>query len=374
MDALRRAAHWPDHYYWLTAMLAARDFQRTVSRMVAAVLLLSAAISVVATLSPTGPVGVASRVLSYGIGVVCVMLATIWLRNRWPSRNESLASVIVLSICVAVSCLNQSQPLSGVLGCTVFALVAGYAVLFHSARLLWLIAGLALLVGAVLCLRIALAGNLALAACAMAIVVTVNLLSPLSSYALVRMFGVAKPNSEIDALTGLFNRDAYYRATAELLSIRGRLDDRYLVIVLISLDNFGLLVETNGYAAGDAAVVRVAQALRETTRGNAIVAHSIDGEFLITDTFPSTNATALIERVRGSVALTPPRLTASIGVVCTPLRELAGHPPDAVLDELLTRARTAMTEARRAGGNQARFIESPRLAALEDQPDSEGLY
>jgi hypothetical protein len=62
------------------------------------------------------------------------------------------------------------------------------------------------------------------------------------------------------------------------------------------------------------------------------------------------------------------RLTASLGVVSTPLLPLAGHPEADVLEELLTIATTAMFEARRAGGNQIRCILSPQLTVLES-PD-----
>jgi hypothetical protein len=49
-------------------------------------------------------------------------------------------------------------------------------------------------------------------------------------------------------------------------------------------------------------------------------------------------------------------MTASIGVVSTLLGPLAGRPPSAVLDEVVALAAAAMCDARRAGGNQARYV------------------
>jgi len=61
-------------------------------------------------------------------------------------------------------------------------------------------------------------------------------------------------------------------------------------------------------------------------------------------------------------------MTASIGVVSTPMRDLASCPPYDLLDELVALATTAMYEARRAGGNQAHYVACPRPAALDDYP------
>ena len=66
-------------------------------------------------------------------------------------------------------------------------------------------------------------------------------------------------------------------------------------------------------------------------------------------------------------------MTASIGVVSTPLRPLADRPPDDVIDEIVALATTAMYEARRAGGNQARYVLHPSWGVADDQdtePDS----
>ena len=59
----------------------------------------------------------------------------------------------------------------------------------------------------------------------------------------------------------------------------------------------------------------------------------------------------------------------SIGVVSTPLHPLAEHPPTEVLDEIVALASTAMYEARRAGGNQVRFVTNPGLSISDGEDD-----
>ena len=314
-------------------------------------------IPVVMIASPSGPQGRRDESIALGVGIVCLVMAALWLRRSWPSKARSAVYVVIASLCIAASCLVQSNPIAGMLGCTAFAALAGYIAFFHTARLMVFNAVVALATSTVLAFREAHFGDAVLAGCAFALVAVVFVLVPFACHALVQLMQVGLPNHEIDPLTGLLNRDAFYRLTAELVSARVRVDDRYLVIVLLTLDNFNLLTGTDGQVAGDRARIAVAQTLRENTRGDAIVAHSGKAEYLIADTFSSTDATPLVERVRGAVATTPPRLTASMGVVCTPLRALADLPPHDVLDKLIGIADTAMGEARRAGGNQARYIE-----------------
>ena len=62
------------------------------------------------------------------------------------------------------------------------------------------------------------------------------------------------------------------------------------------------------------------------------------------------------------MAAAPGGITASIGVVTTALRPLADRPPGDVLDEAISLATTAMYEARRAGGNQARYVTDVDLS------------
>ena len=93
---------------------------------------------------------------------------------------------------------------------------------------------------------------------------------------------------------------------------------------------------------------------------------------MIVDVFTSPDPSALVERALGAVSTTPPRMTASIGVVTTPLRPLVPHPPHDVLDEILGIATTAMHAARNDGGNRARYVLRPVLRIFDDTDDFGG--
>ncbi len=373
MSATSRWWRRSDHYYWLTSLLAARAAQASTCRRIALATFTFGLIPMAMLASPSGPKGGRGVALAATVTTVTTVQAAMWLRRSWPSKNRSGAYVVIAALCIAVFCLILSQPVAGMLSCTVFAALAGYIAFFHSPRFMVFNVVVALATMTVVGIRIAAQGDPVLAVCGSLAVAVVIVAIPLFCDSLIQMLDVDVSIKDMDPLTGLMNRDAFYRHTAELFSVRGRVDDRYLMLVLVDLDNFGLLIDTGGQAAGDRARVAVAQTLRETTRGDVVVAHSGTAEFLIADTFAAADATPLVERVRGAIATTPPRLTASIGVLCTPLRALAELPPQGVLDALIAMAHAEMTDARRAGGNQARYRESaaPRLDDCNIDPDDD---
>ena len=354
VTTLRSWWHLPDHFYWLSAFVAGRGAQDVARRVLAAITVSLGALPVALLWSPAGAHGAAAQLTALAIAILCLVMTALWLFGGWPTRGWSGIYVATMSTGIAVSCLLMHEPTVGLFGTTAFAAIAGYVGFFHTAR--FTVCNLAVATGTalVLALRSTADGDAVLAWCAFTFVALVNLAVPFACQAVVHLLGIDLLNPEIDPLTGLLNRDAFYQATGEFVAARARIDDCYLVIVLVSLDNFTLLTGTDGRVSGDRARVAVAQTLRETTRANAIVARIGQAEFLIADTFSIPDATPLVERVRGAIATTPPRLTASIGVVATPIRGLADCPPNELMDELVHLAEGTMATARQEGGNTAR--------------------
>ena len=357
-----------DQYYWFTAVLAARGLQAWASRLVAACIAALGLIPVALLASRFGPQTPQARIVAVVIGVSSLAIAVLWLRHHWPSRAQSLACVFVGSFAIGASALIVSSPITGFLGATTYVVLTAFVVCFHTPRLLWVTWAVALVVLGVLEVRLS-STDLALAMCATGVVVLLNIFIALGCRAAITLIQPEAHHSDIEQLTGLLHRDAFYRGVATLLASRSRSDDRYLVVVAVNIDSFSLLLGLTGSRGGNRARVTVGQALRETVRHNAIVAHISDDDFLVADTFTTSDASPLVERIRGAITTTPQRLTASIGVVCTPLPPLAAEPPDDVVDKLIAIATTAIEQARMAGGNQVRYVLRPTLGEGEDNPD-----
>jgi diguanylate cyclase (GGDEF)-like protein len=368
MNTAQRWWRGLDHYYWLTAFLAARGLQQTTCRLVALVIFAMSVISVTLIWSPTGPRGVVSQVLAVAVAVCCWVLTALWLRGRWPTAVESRICVCAGAVCIAISCLIQTDALTGLFGATAFTLVAIYAAIFHTTRWLaitWIATAVTL---AVLAVRLA-SFSIAFAVSSVLLVGFIVMFVSLTGRAAIWLVDADILHENFEPLTGMFNRDGFYEKATTLLASRSRGDDRFVAISVINLDSFSLVGEFSGVAGSNRARVEIAARLRETARRDAVLAHIADSEFVIADLFESNDASALIERVRGTIAGAPSHLSASIGVVTTALQPLVQLPPHDVLDELLSIATNAMYESRRSGGNQATYVRNPTLTVLDPGND-----
>ncbi len=154
-----------------------------------------------------------------------------------------------------------------------------------------------------------------------------------------------------DELTSLLNRRALEeRLGAELArSTRHELDT---TILLLDLDNFKLVNDIGGHAAGDELLRAVGQLLREQCRQPDVVGRLGGDEFLVL--LPMTSpreAMVLVGRLQACLDALAPLgqghpVAVSIGLAAAP-----GH--GTTVGSLMAAADAAMYKAKRAGGNRA---------------------
>ncbi|WP_156163524.1 GGDEF domain-containing protein [Demequina subtropica] len=113
--------------------------------------------------------------------------------------------------------------------------------------------------------------------------------------------GRLSAEARLDPLTGLTNRNAHERAAKALLRAARR-SGRTAVVVAMDLDGFKALNDTYGHAAGDAALVATARALRGAVRTDDVVSRLGGDEFVC----------ALVIGTPGSAAATAERLREAI--------------------------------------------------------------
>lgn len=149
-----------------------------------------------------------------------------------------------------------------------------------------------------------------------------------------------------DPLTGLPNR----RALDERLhTLSSAADAQPLAVALIDLDGFKGVNDTHSHADGDNVLRVVASTLRDTLRGDDIVARYGGDEFIVLlPGAPVSSATQALGRSVTAVSDLPYHLshgvTLSVGLVSLRPQERA--------EEVLSRADAAMYQAKRRGGNQ----------------------
>lgn len=118
-----------------------------------------------------------------------------------------------------------------------------------------------------------------------------------------------------DRLTGILNRQGFEQRIREEMAGTLRRDSSFLLLIL-DLDFFKLLNDTQGHPIGDRALRMIAQNLRTSVREQDIVARTGGDEFtvVLTDVRRSPEAWQVIERMKNTLNLEKFGLGVSIGV------------------------------------------------------------
>ncbi|MCB2227299.1 MAG: sensor domain-containing diguanylate cyclase [Desulfarculaceae bacterium] len=166
-----------------------------------------------------------------------------------------------------------------------------------------------------------------------------------------RMHQQALEASRTDMLTGLPNRRAFYDGAAQELE-RAERYGRPVSLIMLDIDRFKDINDTQGHAAGDEVLGHLAEVLRLQMRRNDLVGRLGGEEFaLVLPETSAEEALSLAERMRATMAATPAMyqgeaipFSASFGVA----RQMPG---DSV-ESLLHRADQALYAAKAAGRNR----------------------
>jgi diguanylate cyclase (GGDEF)-like protein/PAS domain S-box-containing protein len=160
-----------------------------------------------------------------------------------------------------------------------------------------------------------------------------------------------------DSLTGLYNRAWISDMLDNSLRLRRRTGGGYLAALYLDLDNFKLINDSLGHAAGDSILQEVAQRLKDNLRPGDYAARLGGDEFLIVaqDIASPTEAEALTARVSSVVAQDVEidghqvLVGASIGV------SLSG--PDSTAASMLREGDAALFGAKESGRGAWRFFD-----------------
>jgi len=162
-----------------------------------------------------------------------------------------------------------------------------------------------------------------------------------------------------DPLTGLLNHGAAVAALTEFVE-QARGDASSIGVALLDIDNFRLLNDVHGSAAGDQALLTVAEAFRPDDEHWSVLARFGPDEFMaIAPSSVARDVPAATQRVRdrlesshlvlpGSERLP---VTVSVGIAYFPFH--AGS-----VIELISAATTALGEAKAAGGNEISIADA----------------
>ncbi|MBM3357281.1 MAG: EAL domain-containing protein [Betaproteobacteria bacterium] len=164
--------------------------------------------------------------------------------------------------------------------------------------------------------------------------------------------------AERDALTGLYNRHRFNEELARMIADAQRNSSR-VALLFFDLDDFKYINDTFGHRAGDAMLIRIAGEMAGQVRRNEIFSRLGGDEFaILVPDISDDMLRVLSERITHSIAQVrfqfegqSLRLTSSLGVAVFP-----DHAEGA--EDLISRADTAMYQAKEAGKNAWRIYRS----------------
>jgi diguanylate cyclase len=347
----------PDHFDWLSAFLHVRRMATMTRGVLVAVTLCLAAVPLTMLVGSQPPVSTLQRTLSVVAGVGGLAGAALWL-HRFPTKNQSIVFSVGASLSIACAVLAQTDPLTAILGCTTFATISGYIALFHTPALMVANLMVVLVVSAVPAVALVDTDGSVRTVSAYAVVLIGNIAVPYGVQIIVHTLGVDLLKADRDPLTGLYNRRAFYRRTAALVT--GGDGDGTLLIAMIDLDEFKRLNDTLGHNHGDLALAAVGRALRDHAPRGSVIGRAGGEEFLVAVDVGASNPGAIGYGLCKAVEVLPFPTTASVGTACVTFREvLAAEGPYEAITTVIAAADAAMYEAKRNGGNRTRHYVNP---------------
>jgi len=175
--------------------------------------------------------------------------------------------------------------------------------------------------------------------------------------------------SQIDSLTGLFNRRAFEKKIHEEFE-RSKRYHNPLSVLIFDLDNFKNINDTYGHHGGDAALVKISETLRDMTRQSDFSARYGGEEFVMI--LPETDqdnalqvASKIHDAVRSSSFGTTNRpfaLTVSIGVSSSSTRAYS------TWREMLDDADRALYLAKNTGKDRVEIWEPEKKTNIPHAP------
>src|ERR1044071_1116588 len=173
--------------------------------------------------------------------------------------------------------------------------------------------------------------------------------------------------TQVDSLTGLFNRRAFEKKIHEEFE-RSKRYHNPLSLLILDIDNFKLINDTYGHHGGDAALVKISETFREKTRQSDFPSRYGGEEFVLV--LPETDqenalqaATKIHDAIRSSAfgtTVRPFRLTVSIGVSSTSIKFYSDW------QELLRDADHALYIAKNSGKDRIEVSEPEKQIAQSE--------
>ncbi|OBB09620.1 hypothetical protein A5731_21540 [Mycolicibacterium conceptionense] len=311
-----------------------------------------AGLGIIVQFNPAGPTGVASRSVQAAAVISGAVIGYRWLRRPWPRYEAAVAFVVWADVAVAAVATTMSTTEAqlsttlylGMTGVFVGFLLGARPLAVHCAFGAVVITGIT---GWAVLLRPGSLWDLfPIYMPALMWVVVV----PLTGCILIErgrnaVVQVAQ-SAHRDQLTGLRNRRGMHAAVRRVVT--GRTTPANLAVAVCDIDRFKRLNDDEGHAAGDVALIAMAERLRSIARPGEIAARLGGDELvLVTMIDHPDGISELLDRldVLTRIEVGGRELSVSVGVA-----SMAATEPHFSVDHVIRQADSAMYGVKRSGG------------------------
>ncbi|MEV3900978.1 GGDEF domain-containing protein [Mycobacterium sp. NPDC050551] len=349
MSRLRTWWTQPDPFDWITSFLRQRRLLRS-AQLIMGVVTTSSALVPLSVLASGRPTINESLVWGAVTAVFTAGVTALWL-TRWPTRRQSELVCVVGALSTAAWSLTQPNPTLTALGGAGMAVIAGYIAFFHTTRLLLVNFVLALMIAVAAAVRLGRDAGLVTAMGAFWLIWFLNVSVSIGVWAMSRALVRYAARSDEDPLTGLLNRRGFIDTLDRQLAAMQATGNR-LSLLMIDLDDFKRINDTDGHAAGDTVLIAVSDLLRSHAPPGAAICRAGGEEFLIADISTGCDVSMLATNLCAAIAALPQRITASIGSTTAEITDADASTRH--IEHLIAVADAAMYAAKRDGGNRPR--------------------
>lgn len=287
-------------------------------------------------------------------------LGTMWWTKEAPRKGLNTAFVVYADIGITLVLLTFKSTQVALFGTTLFATVAAFVAHFVQWRLVVAHIVFTSLVIVSFMIRVMVVAEPPATGVAdailggiIALVVANGVVILHRTYTIEFQKSLKKhlDSANSDPLTGILNRRGFHYWATRLVRDRSV----PFMIAIVDVDHYKKINDDHGHAVGDAVLARIAEMLRITSGGDAVVGRIGGDEFAIAAPADLHEAAQLSERIRNHTLdlLNDRRVTMSIGAVVYP--DHSGHATQTaahvLVQDALSQADAALFRAKESGRN-----------------------
>ncbi len=350
---MAKTENWLSRAEFKFATNALRDgrFMSAFSTVTALSCFALAGLGIVVQFNPAGPTGVVSRSVQAAAVISGAVVGCRWLRRPWPQYEAAVAFVVWADVTVAAVAATMSTTEARLCSTLYLGMTGVFVGFLLGARLLAVHCAFGAVVIAGITGWAALRQNVSLWSLFTIYMPALMwvVLVPLTGCVLIEsgrraVVQVAR-SAHRDQLTGLLNRRGLHAAVRRVVS--GRTPPANLVVAVCDIDRFKRLNDDEGHAAGDVALIAMAQRLRSIVRPGEIAARLGGDELVLVTMIDDPAMSELLDRleVLTRIDVGDRKLSVSVGVA-----SMAATEPHFSLDNVIRHADAAMYGVKRSGG------------------------